>query len=165
MGVVGKWVGVALHTLWLWKAEKKLLQWTWSYECPQVTHLAWMIKKRAKHQYRKNFSSSTGFIALSTAAATALGCKSIIFNGTNWPPFNINLTWGLDSKCQSTISDLTLYPQSVLSLACESYCTISNDTLTNYVENSQAVWINTASNFRLIPAQNGFIRPKTQNYL
>ena len=86
-----------------------------------------------------NLSSSTGFIALSTAAATALGCKSIISNGTNWPPFNINLTWGLDSKCQSTISDLTLYPQSVLSLACESYCTIGNDTLTHYVENSQAV--------------------------
>ena len=57
-----------------------------------------------------NFSSSTGFIALSTAAATALGCQSIISNGTNWPPFNINLTWGLDSKCQSTISDLTLDP-------------------------------------------------------
>ena len=49
MGVVGEWVGVALNTLWLWKAEKKLLERTWSYECPQGTHLASIIKKLAKY--------------------------------------------------------------------------------------------------------------------
>ena len=26
MGVVVEWLGVALHTIWLWKAEKKLLE-------------------------------------------------------------------------------------------------------------------------------------------
>ena len=49
MGVEGEWVGVALNTPWLWKAEKKLLERTWSYECPQGTHLASIIKKRAKY--------------------------------------------------------------------------------------------------------------------
>ena len=35
--------------------EKKLLEWTWSYERPQVTHLASIIKKRKKQQHVKPF--------------------------------------------------------------------------------------------------------------
>ena len=55
MGVVVEWVGVALNTLRLWKAEKTLVVGTWSYDRPQITDLPSVIKKRVKHQDVKHF--------------------------------------------------------------------------------------------------------------
>ena len=110
-------------------------------------------------------SSSTSSSAWWTTAETDLECQSIISNATNWPQFIVNFTWGLNSKCQSTISDFTLGPQILSFFGMWICCTIGNDTLTNYFDlvigNLPCKFIL----FRFISAQNGFSRPKTQTSL